>query len=62
MDDRGVMADRLTSYDHPTKQYAKGRTCREPGCRTRLSIYNDGDYCSLHLPVEAPRLRGKKIA
>jgi hypothetical protein len=62
MDDRGVMGEKVTSYDHPTKQYGRGRTCTEPGCHTRLSIYNDGKYCSLHLPVEAPRLRGKKIA
>ena len=62
MDDRGVMGERVTSHDHPTKQYGRGRTCLEPGCTTRLSIYNDGSYCGLHLQVEAPRLRGKKIA
>jgi hypothetical protein len=62
MDERAVSGERVTSYDHATKQYPKGRTCREPHCRTRLSIYNDGDFCSLHEPVEAPRLRGKKIA
>jgi hypothetical protein len=62
MSDRGVSGERVNGHDHPAKQYGRGRTCQEPGCRTKLSIYNDGAYCSLHLPIEAPRLRGRKIA
>jgi hypothetical protein len=62
MSDRGVTGERINGHDHPAKQYGRGRTCQEPGCRTKLSIYNDGTYCSLHLPIEAPRLRGRKIA
>lgn len=62
MDEGALSGEKVSSYDHPAKQYPKGRTCGEPGCPTRLSIYNDGEYCSLHLPVEAPRLRGRKIA
>jgi hypothetical protein len=26
----------------------RGRVCAEPGCRTRLSIYNQNRFCSLH--------------
>jgi hypothetical protein len=62
MDDRGVSAEKVTSHDHPARQYPQGRTCGERGCSTRLSIYNDGRFCSLHEPVEAPRMRGRKIA
>jgi hypothetical protein len=39
-----------------------GRVCREAECQTRLSIYNDGPYCSVHAPMVTPRTRGKKIA
>lgn len=38
------------------------RTCAEPGCETRLSVYNDAEHCSLHHPVELLRTRGRHIA
>ena len=39
-----------------------GRICSEDGCQTRLSIYNDGSFCSVHAPMSTPRTRGRKIA
>jgi hypothetical protein len=36
--------------------------CAEPGCTTKLSIYNDGECCALHEVMSVPRMRGKKIA
>ncbi|MDP9453007.1 MAG: hypothetical protein M3P97_06375 [Actinomycetota bacterium] len=39
-----------------------GRICREEGCHTRLSIYNDGPFCSVHTPMSTPRTRGRKLA
>jgi hypothetical protein len=48
--------------DRPSRAFGSGRTCREPGCGTRLSIYNQGRYCSLHEPMVVPRTRGRKIA
>ena len=39
-----------------------GRICREDECETRLSIYNDGSFCSVHAPMSTPRTRGTKIA
>ena len=39
-----------------------GRICREEECQTRLSIYNDGPFCSVHAPMVTPRTRGRKIA
>ncbi len=35
-----------------------GRTCRERGCSTVLSVYNELDFCSLHQPMIVPRMRG----
>jgi hypothetical protein len=28
--------------------FARGRVCGEPGCDTRLSIYNPAPFCALH--------------
>ncbi|CAA9247561.1 MAG: hypothetical protein AVDCRST_MAG50-2062 [uncultured Acidimicrobiales bacterium] len=52
----------ITGNDRPSKAFGKDRTCREEVCETRLSIYNNGKYCSLHEPMSVPRTRGKKIA
>jgi hypothetical protein len=38
------------------------RVCAEPGCSTRLSVYNDAEHCSLHHPAELLRTRGRHIA
>lgn len=48
--------------DRPSKKFKAGRVCREIGCGTRLSIYNQGKYCYLHEPMAVPRTRGRKIA
>ena len=48
--------------ERPSKAYAKGRTCKEAGCKARLSMYNPGKYCALHEPMAVPRTRGRKIA
>jgi len=50
-----------TSWQHPPRAHRKGRVCREPGCNTILSIYNDSDRCARHdHPVI--RIRGVHIA
>jgi hypothetical protein len=61
MDDR-VGGERISSDDRASRRFTSGRVCNEPGCGTRLSIYNDGRYCALHEPMVTPRMRGKKIA
>jgi hypothetical protein len=30
--------------------FASGRTCAEPDCATRLSVYNQERFCSVHTP------------
>jgi hypothetical protein len=46
----------------PSRTFPRGRVCAHDGCGTRLSIYNEGRYCSRHEPQVTPRMRGKKIA
>jgi hypothetical protein len=48
--------------DESSVRARPGRICGEEGCQTRLSIYNDGSFCSVHAPMVTPRTRGKKIA
>lgn len=51
-----------TGEEAPVVRARPGRICREEDCQTRLSIYNDGSFCSVHAPMVTPRTRGKKIA
>ncbi|HTZ09064.1 MAG TPA: hypothetical protein VMB72_08320 [Acidimicrobiales bacterium] len=60
--EQSIGATPFTGYGRPSRTFARGRVCAEPGCETKLSIYNDDEYCSLHMSPSAPRLRGKKIA
>jgi hypothetical protein len=62
MSDGSVGGLPMSGADRPSRAFSKGRTCREPGCETRLSMYNQGKYCFLHEPMSVPRTRGKKIA
>jgi len=52
----------FTGHGRPSRTFPEGRVCAEPGCDTKLSIYNESEFCSLHEPETAPRLRGRKIA
>jgi hypothetical protein len=36
----------------PVPRFDEGRTCENPGCRTVLSVYNDGTRCWSHRPME----------
>jgi len=47
--------------DRPPRRFAPGRRCAEPECATRLSIYNESDYCSVHSVGVEPRRRGKRV-
>lgn len=61
MDGPSVSGHRFTSTEATTPRGKAGRVCEEDGCGTRLSIYNDGAWCSLHAPMVVPRTRGRKI-
>jgi hypothetical protein len=63
MSERSSLAGHtLSGSERPSKSFEKNRTCREAGCNTKLSIYNNGKYCYQHEPMAVPRTRGKKIA
>lgn len=51
--------DAPSGHQRPPRRFPSGRLCADPGCSTRLSIYNESDYCSLHLKSWM-RIRGKK--
>jgi hypothetical protein len=42
------------------RTYSTGRVCDEPGCETKLSIYNKWRYCWQHEPVHTYVPRGKR--
>jgi hypothetical protein len=62
MSERSMGGHTLTGNERPSKAFGKNRVCREPGCGTRLSMYNNGKYCYQHEPMAVPRTRGRKIA
>ena len=43
------------------RTFPRGRLCADYRCNTRLSVYNDSEYCALHGHQVTPRLRGKAI-
>lgn len=45
---------------NPVRTHGKGRVCRDPGCGTKLSIYNPKDFCSLHTKPQTIQVRGVK--
>jgi hypothetical protein len=57
-----VSGTAVTGVGRPSKRYAEGRVCKEPGCATKLSIYNKGKFCYIHEPIKVPRTRGRKVA
>lgn len=62
MSDTSIGAKPISGSDRPSRRFSAGRVCLQPGCGTRLSIYNEARYCYQHEPMAVPRMRGKKIA
>lgn len=46
----------------PNRTWATGRTCRQAGCSTALSIYNRSATCSLHEETRVYVHRGRRRA
>jgi len=44
-----------------SQTHHRGRTCRAPGCETRLSIYNVSGTCWQHTDLVFPNYRGKRL-
>ena len=51
----------LGAGEQAPRRFAPGRVCGRRGCGTKLSVYNDGYFCSVHHPGEVPRVRGHKV-
>ncbi|MDH4147135.1 MAG: hypothetical protein OEY23_18425 [Acidimicrobiia bacterium] len=62
MDDTSIVGYRFDSEEGSVRHFPAGRQCLDPSCDTRLSIYNEGDYCARHEPMTTVRTRGVKIA
>jgi hypothetical protein len=62
MDDSSIVGHRFSSEEGSVPRFPTGRVCGQEGCSTRLSIYNDGDFCARHEPMTTMRTRGVKIA
>jgi hypothetical protein len=62
MNDTSVVGYRFDSEEGSVRRFANGRVCANGECSTRLSIYNDGDFCARHEPMTTLRTRGVKIA
>ncbi len=43
-----LAAEPVATWHRVVETAPAGRTCAEPGCGTRLSIYNSGDRCARH--------------
>ncbi len=56
-----VHAEPFISADGKTSRNAEGRVCQDPDCETRLSVYNEQEFCSLHAVMVVPRMRGKVL-
>ena len=52
----------FNDHDRPPRRFAAGRKCAESDCETRLSVYNESDYCSLHRVGVETRKRRRTFA
>lgn len=50
----------LISGDKPMPSFPRHRVCSADGCRTRLSIYNSGQWCWRHEPVYTRRAEASR--
>ena len=51
---------RVRELPRRNRTYDAGRTCADPLCETKLSIYNRSKFCWQHEPVRAFIPRGKR--
>lgn len=57
--ERAIQRGSMPRSGRRPRTVERERTCREEGCDTVLSRYNQGDACSVHAPVRFPRVRGR---
>lgn len=57
-----IRGSRTLGLPRANKKAPEGRVCGQPGCETRLSVYNKREKCWAHAEMKVPRLRGRKPA
>jgi hypothetical protein len=50
----------VRSLPRRNRVWGEGRACAEPGCITKISIYNRSKYCWTHEPLHYYIARGRK--
>jgi hypothetical protein len=50
----------IRSFPRRNRVWGEGRVCAEPGCITKISIYNRSKYCWTHEPLHYYIARGRK--
>lgn len=49
------------AFKKPSKRFPSGRKCSHSGCATVLSVYNQDDYCFVHIQPDVKYVtRGTK--
>lgn len=48
---KGSNVDYRRAKEKPLETFGRDRICAEPGCNTKLSMYNVKEYCNIHDPV-----------
>ena len=60
MTDERFRGAAVRTLPRANKRYTPGRVCADPGCGTKLSMYNKWQYCWQHEPVHSYVPRGKR--
>lgn len=58
--DLTLRGEAVRALPRRNRQWTQGRVCAEPGCVTRISIYNKSKYCWTHEPIHYYIARGRK--
>ena len=59
MADTTFKGRRIQGGVRPSKAIEKDRICLDESCETKLSRYNNREFCYSHAPVKFPRVRGR---
>ncbi|OFW54508.1 MAG: hypothetical protein A2V75_05170 [Actinobacteria bacterium RBG_16_70_17] len=56
-----LKGNRVTGKLRAPRSQDGERLCGQRGCTTRLSRYNNREFCYAHAPTRFPRLRGRVV-
>lgn len=61
MSDDTLRGKAIKGIARASHRYSEGRVCKTEECETKLSMYNNRDYCHVHAPIKFPRVRGRIV-